>query len=278
VPQPVLADALDDNLSAVEQARSLVAAAQRGEKADLGRASALLKAQASPPREIIGDLSRTPPNLNDARQRLDALARTLHERAAQPDPAATDGQLKAIMAQHRYDSLRQPPSPLDRFFAWLGEQWDKLMRLLFRSGAEGVVTYRLLLLGLGALALLAVAVGLGLAGRRRFAAPARVRTLETTRRLQRDRFDEADRLAAAGDYLGAVRELALGVALRLGGLDWEESPDTVREAFMRSTEPDSLRPLLLAFEAGVYGHRPPRREEYEAAARVARLWREEAAA
>jgi hypothetical protein len=97
-----------------------------------------------------------------------------------------------------------------------------------------------------------------------------------------DRFREADALAAAGDYAAAVRALAGGVAGSLGGEGaWEASPLTVRELFDRSERPEALRPLLLPFEAAVYGARTPDRAAYEEAAAAAlpfRLDRSQAAA
>jgi len=75
-------------------------------------------------------------------------------------------------------------------------------------------------------------------------------------RAPADFFAEADRLAAAGDRVGAIRALCAGVAATLAGeQSWEGSPLTVREIFQRASDPVRLRPLLLPFEAAVYGGR-----------------------
>jgi len=99
-------------------------------------------------------------------------------------------------------------------------------------------------------------------------------TTRSPRQAATNRFAEADRLAAAGDYLGALRALAGGVAAALGGEGaWEVSPLTVRELFRRADRPDALRPLLLPFEAAVYGHRPPDATAYARAADAAAPYR-----
>ena len=84
-----------------------------------------------------------------------------------------------------------------------------------------------------------------------------------------ERFAAAERLAAAGDFTGAVRALAGGVAAALGDdRDWEVSPLTVREIFGRSSDPGALAPLLIAFEAAVYGGRELDAETYAGAERA----------
>jgi hypothetical protein len=96
----------------------------------------------------------------------------------------------------------------------------------------------------------------------------------SARQLAADRFADADRRAAAGDYVGALRALAGGVSAALGGEEaWEVSPLTVRELFRRAHRPDALRPLLLPFEAAVYGHRPPDAGVYAGAAAAAAPYR-----
>jgi hypothetical protein len=94
-----------------------------------------------------------------------------------------------------------------------------------------------------------------------------------------DHFASADRLAAAGDLDRAIRELAAGVAVRLGGDDaWDASPLTVRELFKRSPNPQSLRPLLVAFERAAYAGHPPEPDTYASAAAAAEPYRERTAA
>jgi hypothetical protein len=93
-----------------------------------------------------------------------------------------------------------------------------------------------------------------------------------------DFFSEADRLAAAGDYRGAIRMLAGGVAVRISGEHaWDRSPFTVRELFSRAERMDTLRPLLLQFEEAIYGHRPADAAAYQRAAEAAAPYRQAAA-
>src|SRR5438034_7421026 len=89
-----------------------------------------------------------------------------------------------------------------------------------------------------------------------------------------DYFAEADRLAARGDRVGAIRALCAAVAATLAGeRTWEGSPLTVREIFRRAPDPASLNPLLRPFEAAVYGGRDVDEKTYEQAAVVAARFR-----
>ena len=56
--------------------------------------------------------------------------------------------------------------------------------------------------------------------------------------------------------MGAIRALCAGVAGTISGEHtWAGSPLTVREIFSRTKDSARLRPLLLPFEAAVYGGR-----------------------
>src|SRR4029077_7570670 len=93
-------------------------------------------------------------------------------------------------------------------------------------------------------------------------------------RAPADYFAEADRLAAAGDRVGAIRALCAGVAATLAGeRTWEGSPLTVREIFQHAPDPATLRPLLAPFEAAVYGGREVARSPSEGAFQVAAPFR-----
>ena len=92
-----------------------------------------------------------------------------------------------------------------------------------------------------------------------------------------DFFAEADRLAATGDRVRAIRALCAGVAATLAGeQSWVGSPLTVREIFEHAPEPESLRPLLLPFEAAVYGGRDVDAATYERAVVAAAPFRKPA--
>jgi hypothetical protein len=94
-------------------------------------------------------------------------------------------------------------------------------------------------------------------------------------RAPADYFAEADRLAAAGDRVGAIRALCAGVAATLAGeRTWEGSPLTVREIFQHAPDPASLRPLLAPFEAAVYGGRDVDVAAYAQAVEVAAAFRQ----
>jgi len=93
-----------------------------------------------------------------------------------------------------------------------------------------------------------------------------------------DFFAEADRMAAAGDFMGAIQALTGGVTVKISGeRAWDRSPFTVRELFQRTEHPELLRPLLRSFEAASYGHRAPDRPMYTQAVEAAQRYRQSAA-
>jgi hypothetical protein len=68
--------------------------------------------------------------------------------------------------------------------------------------------------------------------------------------------------------------LCAGVAATLAGEHtWVGSPLTVREIFHGAPDPARLRPLLIPFEAAVYGGRDVDAATYERAAQVAAPYR-----
>jgi len=74
--------------------------------------------------------------------------------------------------------------------------------------------------------------------------------------------------------VGAIRALCAGVAATLAGeRSWEGSPLTVREIFQRAADYNSLRALLLPFEAAVYGGRGVDETTYRKAEQVAATYR-----
>jgi hypothetical protein len=139
------------------------------------------------------------------------------------------------------------------------------------SGGFGLVLVAAAAIGLG-LAVVVIARSARWRGRReaRATAPAGLGVGAAAE----DRFAAADRLAAAGDLDGAVRALAGAVAAALADeRAWEVSPLTVRELFARAADPAALRPLLAAFEASVYGDRPPDAAAHRRAADAAAPFR-----
>jgi hypothetical protein len=221
-------------------------------------------------REILDELRADPPMVADARARLTALSRAARSPAFTPEPSRADAALRDILSQPRYAGLDGGPSITDRIAYFL---LSLLVWLLERGGGRAFSILFWLIAGtgvvcLGAAVLLLLRAARG-GGRRetKLAAPS----LEES---ATDRFSEADRLAAAGELTAAVRSLAGAVAASLGDdRDWERSPLTVREIFSHAPDPQSLRPLLLVFEAAVYGARPPGADEYARAAAAAAPFR-----
>jgi hypothetical protein len=221
-------------------------------------------------REILDDLRASPPMVADARARLTALSHAARSPAFTPEPRRAASALHDILSQPRYSGLNASPSLTDR----LGYLALALLVWLLQLGGVGGLSLVLwAILGAGALCLAAMLFFLlrALRGRARREVSLSATSLE---QAARDRFAEADRLAAAGDLTAAVRSLAGAVAAALGDeRDWERSPLTVREIFARAPEPPALRPLLVVFEAAVYGASPPDAADYAGAAAAAAPFR-----
>ena len=223
--------------------------------------------------EIIADLRRDPPDFQDATNRLQALLNALAVPANTSDPAQAKQHLNEVLAMHRYDALHAPQSWLDRLRQWVSDRINDLLSLFIRqAGSSPLPDY--FWYALGTLVVVAAAVLIFRSTRGRFtegAAAAR----PTGPRAPADYFAEADRLAAAGDRVRAIRALCAGVAATLAGeRTWEGSPLTVREIFQRAPDPAGLRPLLAPFEAAVYGGREVDRATYERAVQVAAPFRQ----
>lgn len=262
---PCYADSVDQALRILRQAPADDAAAAR-------RAAAVLEAcTGQDQREILGDLRANPPDVPDARQRLAALSAADRSPAFAPQPAQARRAVRDILAQPRYDALRQGPTLSDRVQSALG-----LLLAWLLEHAGGLVTgpFGWLLAGAGALVLAVFAAAVARSPRWTGRREVRLDGGGPPPGPARDRFAEADRLAGAGDLGGAVRALAGGVAVALSGdRAWEASPLTVRELFGRAPDPAALGPLLLVFEGAMYGGRPPGPEAYRRAAEAAAPFR-----
>jgi hypothetical protein len=269
----VSADELGTYRDAVRQAHAIVVEGQRTHDPAAGETAA--RALAGPvgdsQPEILADLRRQPPDLADAGIRLAALEDALGSPGDTADPAAAGRELHRILAMPRYNAMRASPSPLDEAVAWLLQRlYEFLSSLRLGAGGRGLVVVLLAAAALAIIVIAALVIRDARARRQRLAGRAR-----TAREVAADRFAEADRRAAAGDYVGALRALAGGVSSALGGEGaWEASPLTVREIFRRADRPEALRPLLLPFEAAVYGHRSPDERVYAGAAEAAAPFRQ----
>lgn len=262
---------------AVADAYDLIREAGQADTATATVAASVLESgtgQTQP--EILADLRRKPPDYDDARARLLSLMAALQQPATTGDPILAQNRLRQVLATRRYDALHRSPSPLDRFTQWISDRVSQLLRLLFggRGGPQAPAWFFYLV---GAIVVIAVTVVVFLSARGRF-----TETISANRpagpRAPADYFAEADRLAARGDRVAAIRALCAGVAATLAGeRTWEGSPLTVREIFQRAPDPLSLRPLLQPFEEAVYGGREVEAAAYERAAEVAAAYRRPAA-
>lgn len=224
--------------------------------------------------EIVADLTGKPPDYEDARGRLAALLAALDQSISTSDPTLAQQRLHDVLAMHRYDSLHQPPSLLDRLLQWLRDRLDQLLRLLSGRAGGGPPVPLWILYAIGTLVVVGVAVYIFRSTRGRFGNAVSVAGPGGPRPAA-DYFADADKLAAGGDRVGAIRALCAGVAATLAGeRTWEGSPLTVREIFRRAPDFMGLRPLLMPFEAAVYGNRDVDEATYALAAQVAAPFRQ----
>lgn len=266
-------------VEAVRQASNLIQGASPSDAAPARAAlQVLMDGTGVSQPEILADLRARPPLYDDARQRLTALLAALGQPADTSDPALAQQRLHDVMSMSRYDPLHRPPSLLDRIQQWIHDRISDFLRLLFGNGS-GAQPPALWLYAIGIAVLLGMVVLIARAARGRFSQGLGPPTDRP--RPPADYFAEADRLAASGDRVGAIRALCAAVAATLAGEgSWAGSPLTVREIFQRAPDHASLRPLLVPFEAAVYGGREVDKATYERAAAVAAAFRvkEEAAA
>ena len=223
--------------------------------------------------EVEAALKVRPPNYSRAAIELRAIIYALDHPAATSDPALAQQRLHEVMSMQRYDALRRPPSLFDRISQWIQDRITDLIHALASGiGPGGVVpTWVVYAIGLAVLAVVFIVVFRSWRGRLSggFAAGAL-----SGPHAPADYFAEADRLAAKGDRVGAIRALCAGVAATLAGeRTWEGSPLTVREIFRRAPDPRALDSLLRPFEAAVYGNRDVDDETYKRAAEVAARFR-----
>lgn len=260
-------------VEAVQRADNIIRGASPSDTAPAIQALGVLTAGTGDSQtEIINDLRARPPLYDDARKRLSALLTALGQPATTADPALARQRLHDVMSQSRYDALHRPPSLWDQFVQWVSDRITALLRLLFgrRGGAQAPSLWFDIA---GIATVLAVVVIVFRAARGRFSQSISV--APDGPRPPADFFAEADRLATRGDRVGAIRALCAGVAATLAGeRTWEGSPLTVREIFQRAPDFASLRPLLLPFEAAIYGGRDVDQATYERAAQVAAQFRQ----
>ncbi len=220
--------------------------------------------------EVIDDLSTSPPDLLDARARLQAILAAIDDPARSSDPGGDQQALHTVLAMHRYDALRAPPSLLDRFLTWLR---NEIANLLNGIAAGSALPTLAIVFAVG-LVIVAVAVILIVLSRRQSWSSPTVGKDSVEARSAADYFARADDLARVHRYAEALRALCAAVAAALGDeRTWDSSPLTVREIFSRAPNPASLSPLLVPFEAFVYGGRDVDAETYRRAAQLADAYR-----
>lgn len=223
--------------------------------------------------EVLQDLRMKPPDFKDAAARLRAVLTAIDNPATTRDPSLAQQRLHDVMSMSRYDALHRPPSLFERIWQWIQDRINDLLRGMARGIGPGGVVPAWVVYAIALVILAAVVVVVFRSARGRLGGGVEAPGLSGPQ-APADFFAEADRLAARGDRVGAVRALCAGVAGTLAGeRTWEGSPLTVREIFRRAPDPSSLDPLLRPFEAAVYGDRDVDAATYERAAEVAARFR-----
>lgn len=275
---PASASPADDYTNAIHRALTLVQFAERGDTPSIGQALQVLATAPGPSQpEILHDLGAQPPNLADADQRLQALYSALQARVDTPDPERARQELNSVLSMPRYVGLASGASIVDRIVTAVFDGLGRFFRWLGLGNVNPNVPpwIWLLLTGLIILGIIVWPLRLTLS---RGGREAVLRARPAAVRPSLDFFAEADRLAAAGDFQGAIQALAGGVTVRISGeRAWDRSPFTVRELFQRTEHPEQLRPLLRSFEEASYGHRAPDRPMYAQALEAAQRYRRSAA-
>ena len=278
--QPVIAQSsgADTYRQAVSDALTIVESADPGDTTAAQHASQVLVAgtgESQP--EVLQDLRMKPPDFKDAGSRLRAVLTAIDNPATTVDPSLAQKRLHDVMSMSRYDALHRPPSLWDRIVQWIQDRIGDLLKAMARGIGPGGVVPTWVVYAIALLILAAVVVVVFRAARGRLGGGFEERGLAGPQ-APADYFAEADRLAAKGDRVGAIRALCAGVAGTLAGeRTWEGSPLTVREIFRRAPDPASLDPLLRPFEAAVYGDREVDEATYDQAAAVAARFRTPAA-
>lgn len=259
---------------AVQEAYDLIRESKPSATEPGARAAALLRsATGTTQPEILADLTSRPPDYDDARARLLALLTALDQPAKTADPELSGQRLREVLSEKRFDALHQPPSPLERAAQWVKDRIRDFLRVLFGPGSGSRIP-SLYLYILAAAILVAAAVIIFRSTRGRLIETMRASAAPGPR-PPADYFAEADQLASQGDRVGAIRRLCAGVAASIAGeRTWEGSPLTVREIFRHAPDHDTLRPLLLPFEAAVYGGRDVDQATYEKAVQAAARYRQ----
>jgi hypothetical protein len=276
---PVAADTTaSDYRQALADTLNIVQSAQPGDTTAAQNALRVLTAGTGTTQpEVIADLEEHPPDFSDAGLRLRVLLAAIDNPAATSDPSLAQQRLHDVLSMHRYDALHQPPSFFDRLGQWIQDRVSQFLKALFGGVGPGGVVPDWVVYAI-ALAVMAVVVFVVFRSARGRLSGEFAAAMPKGPQAPADYFAEADRLAAKGDRVGAVRALCAGVAATLAGeRTWEGSPLTVREIFRRAPDPASLNPLLRPFEAAVYGGREVDQDAYDRAAAVAARYRVETA-
>ena len=270
----VSADSTTQYRQAVADALAIVDNAKPGDvPAGRHAAQVLVDGTGNTQPEVLSDLRESPPDFKDAASRLRALLDAIDNPATTSDPALAQSRLQQVMAMHRYDDLHKPPSFLERLSQWIQDRINEFLKAMASGiGPGGVVpAWVVYAIALAVMSVVAIVVFRSARGRLagEFAASG-----PAGPQAPADYFAEADRLAAKGDRVAAIRALCAAVAATLAGeRTWEGSPLTVREIFRRAPDPASLNPLPRPFEAAVYGGREVDEKTYEQAAAVAARFR-----
>ncbi|GAC1332662.1 MAG: hypothetical protein NVSMB17_12070 [Candidatus Dormibacteria bacterium] len=261
------------HLEALKSARTVLESRRDSDQQRAARALAILRPSAEGELEAIHELEANPPGLEVAKARIETSIKAFDGAVRDPDPQASGARLHSILAEPRFHPGEDPVTAVVR--AVRQAVIDLVRALLVPGPLQSLAGLAALLVVVVGLLLLVPALRRPFRGRRALTG----RGAHSPDLAVPAYFGEAETMAQAGDYAGAVRALAAGTMdLVTGQRSYITSPMTVREAFGRSGHLDILRPLLKAFESSYYGRYQVLLEDYAAAAAAAASYRHSATA
>ncbi|MEA2645185.1 MAG: hypothetical protein QOE92_268, partial [Chloroflexota bacterium] len=140
--RPVAAADVTAYRAAVRQAAEILRAGPADTATARRAAQALRAGTGDSQQQVLADLDSTPPDIADARQRLDALDASLQQPADAPGRDDADRNLKEILAQPRY--AEAGPNLVEQLIDW----FLRLLARLFSAASGGSPLFALIEIGI----------------------------------------------------------------------------------------------------------------------------------
>lgn len=205
---------------------------------------------------LLAEMRRANPDVGKVRARLRALRDAL---------AVPTGPLNPNDQEKLHDLLNKPPFKQEASDNWFIRLLDELLSRLFGGTVQGIFDMRYVIVALGFVLIVAVLVyfAINLRGNTASEAVLPAESVTDEANLTASAaLHNAQRLASAGDYRAAVRQLYLSTLLRLderGRLRYDRSLTNREYLRAVSSAPairDALQPIVETFDHIWYGFAP----------------------